>query len=146
MCITESLCCAAEIGMALWINYTSILRSNNKHKRCSQELCQEPGVKPIYMFPFISHYMSEVCLTFSSSPKILKSRHAYYHMWNRSPVQVWCMRQGAQGWCTGMTLRDGMGRDVGKGIQDGERMDTRGRFMSMYGKNHYNIVKSLASN
>jgi len=23
------------------------------------------------------------------------------------------MRQGAQGWCTGMTQRDGMGRDVG---------------------------------
>ena len=23
------------------------------------------------------------------------------------------MRQGAQGWCTGMTLRDGMGRDMG---------------------------------
>ena len=23
------------------------------------------------------------------------------------------MRQGAQGWCTGMTLRDGMGRKVG---------------------------------
>ena len=23
------------------------------------------------------------------------------------------MRQGAQGWCTGMTLRDGMGREVG---------------------------------
>ena len=22
------------------------------------------------------------------------------------------MRQGAQGWCTGMTLRDGMGREV----------------------------------
>ena len=28
----------------------------------------------------------------------------YYHMWNRSPVQVQCMRQDAQGWCTGMTL------------------------------------------
>ena len=25
------------------------------------------------------------------------------------------MRQGAQGWCTGMTLRDGMGREVGSG-------------------------------
>ena len=25
------------------------------------------------------------------------------------------MRQGAQGWCTGMTQRDGMGRDVGSG-------------------------------
>ena len=23
------------------------------------------------------------------------------------------MRQGAQGWCTGMTQRDGMGREVG---------------------------------
>ena len=22
------------------------------------------------------------------------------------------MRQGAQGWCTGMTLRDGMGKEV----------------------------------
>ena len=37
-------------------------------------------------------------------------KHVYYHMWNRLPVQVWCMRQGAQGWCTGMTLRDGMER------------------------------------
>ena len=25
------------------------------------------------------------------------------------------MRQGAQGWCTGMTLRDGMRREVGGG-------------------------------
>ena len=25
------------------------------------------------------------------------------------------MRQGAQGWCTGMTLRDGVGREVGGG-------------------------------
>ena len=25
------------------------------------------------------------------------------------------MRQGAQAWCTGMALRDGMGRDVGVG-------------------------------
>jgi len=29
-------------------------------------------------------------------------------------VQVRCMRQGAQGWCTEMTLRDGMGREVGE--------------------------------
>ena len=35
-------------------------------------------------------------------------KHVYWHMWNRSPVQLRCMRQGAQGWCTGMTLRDGM--------------------------------------
>ena len=44
------------------------------------------------------------------------------------------MRQGAQGWCTGMTQRDGMGRELGGGVQDGEHMYTRGRFMSMHGK------------
>ena len=30
------------------------------------------------------------------------------------------MRQGAQGWCTGMTLRDGMGREVGEGFRMGD--------------------------
>ena len=40
-------------------------------------------------------------------------------MWNRSPVQVQCMRHGAQGWCTGMTWRDGMGKEVGGGIRMG---------------------------
>ena len=62
-------------------------------------------------------------------------------MWNRLPVQVQYMRQGAQGWCTGMTVRDRMVREVGGGVQDGEHMYTRGWFMWMYGKNHYNIVK-----
>ena len=38
------------------------------------------------------------------------------------------MRQGAWGWCTGMTQRDGMG------VQDGKHMYTHGRFKSMYGK------------
>ena len=39
----------------------------------------------------------------------------------------------AWGWCTGMTQREGMGREVGE-VQDGEHMYTHGRFMSMYGK------------
>ena len=29
----------------------------------------------------------------------------------------------------------------GRGVQDGEHMYTHGWFMSMYGKNHYNIIK-----
>ena len=37
-------------------------------------------------------------------------------MWNRLPVQIRCMRQGTQGWCTGMTLRAGMGREIGGGL------------------------------
>ena len=39
---------------------------------------------------------------------------------------------GPEGW-------DGEGGD--RGVQDGEYMYTHGGFMSMYGKNHYNIVK-----
>ena len=30
------------------------------------------------------------------------------------------MRQGAQGWCTGMTVRDEMGRDVEGGFRMGD--------------------------
>ena len=33
------------------------------------------------------------------------------------------------------------GEGGGSGVQDGEHMYTHGWFMSMYGKNHYNIVK-----
>ena len=35
----------------------------------------------------------------------------------------WIHETSAQGWCTGKTQRDGMGREVGRGIrQDGEHM------------------------
>ena len=34
------------------------------------------------------------------------------------------MTQNAQDWCTGMTLRDEMGREVGGEGQDGEYMYT----------------------
>ena len=33
------------------------------------------------------------------------------------------------------------GEGGGRGVQDGEHMYTHGWFMSMYGKNHYNIVE-----
>ena len=43
------------------------------------------------------------------------------------------MRQGAQGWCAGMTLYwDGQGG--GRGVQDGEHMYTPGGFVLIYGK------------
>ena len=38
------------------------------------------------------------------------------------------------------------GEGGGRGVQDGEHMYTHGWFMSMYSRNHYNIVKPLASN
>ena len=33
----------------------------------------------------------------------------------------WMHETSARGWCTGMTQRDGMGKEVG-GVQDGEHM------------------------
>ena len=43
-----------------------------------------------------------------------------YHIWNRSPNQVRCVKQGTQSQCTGMTQRDGMGREVGRGFRIGD--------------------------
>ena len=47
--------------------------------------------------------------------------------------------------CSGMVHWDEPegwdGDGGGRGVQDGEHMYTHGWFMSMYGKNHYNVVK-----
>ena len=43
--------------------------------------------------------------------------------------------QNAWGWCTGMTQRDGMGREIDeRGFQDGEHMYACGGFMLMCGR------------
>ena len=52
----------------------------------------------------------------------------------RIAIQVRCMIQDTLGWCTGMTQRDGIGREEGRGVEDGEHMYTCGGFMLMYGK------------
>ena len=41
--------------------------------------------------------------------------HVYYHIRNKSPVPIPCMIQDAWGWCTGITQRDGTGREGGSG-------------------------------
>ena len=49
--------------------------------------------------------------------------------------QVRSMIQDGWGWRTGMTQRDGMGREVGVVVvQDWEHVYTHGGFMLMYGK------------
>ena len=42
--------------------------------------------------------------------------------------------QDPWGWCNGMTRRDGTGREVGEGVQDGEHVYARGRLMLMCGR------------
>ena len=51
------------------------------------------------------------------------------------------MRQGAPGWCTGTTLRDGMGREVGGGFRMGDTYTPMADSGQCIGKNNYNIVK-----
>ena len=46
-------------------------------------------------------------------------KHVKYHVWNEMPVQVRCTILDAWGWCTGMTQRDGMGREEGGGFRLG---------------------------
>ena len=46
-------------------------------------------------------------------------KHVYYHVRNESPVFVRCRIQDAWGWCTGMTQRDVVGREVGEGFMFG---------------------------
>ena len=62
-------------------------------------------------------------------------RQSKFDVWNRA------LKAGALGQPWGMRCG---GR--WEGVQDGGRMHTRGWFMSVYSKNHYNIVKQLASN
>ena len=81
-------------------------------------------------------------LSYKECEKVTTLKHLYYRMWNIPPVQVRCMKRGTQSWCTGTTLRDRMGREVGgRRVQDGGHRYTHVCFMSMYGKNHYTIAK-----
>jgi len=50
------------------------------------------------------------------------------------------MRQGAQGWCTGITLRDGMGREGRGGFREGIHVHPWLIQVNVW-QNHYNIVK-----
>ena len=61
-------------------------------------------------------------------------KYVYYHVRIESPVYVRCRIQHAWGWCTGMTQRDVVGREVGGGVQVWDCMYTRGGVMSMFGK------------
>ena len=60
----------------------------------------------------------------------LRSDQSKFREWNRA------LKAGALGQPRGM---DGEGGE--RGFQGGRNMFTRGWFMSIYGKNHHNIVK-----
>ena len=72
------------------------------------------------------------------------SKYVYYQGWIRSPAQVGCMRQMLGAGALGRPRRIGWrGRWEGG---SGWGIHVTPWHISMYGKNHYNIVKQLSSN
>ena len=69
----------------------------------------------------------------------LALKHVHYHVWNRWPVQVQCMKQGTQSQCSGMRW----GGRWEEGFRMEGHMYTCGWFISMYGKKHHSILISL---
>ena len=63
-----------------------------------------------------------------------------YHIRNESPVQVRCRVQDAWGWCTGLTQRDGTGREVGGASGWGTHVYPWQIHVDVW-QNQYNIVK-----
>ena len=63
-----------------------------------------------------------------------------YHIWNESLVQVRCTILDAWGWCTGMTQRDGTGREEGGGFKMGNTCIPVADSYWLW-QNQYNIVK-----
>ena len=53
----------------------------------------------------------------------------------------WMHETSAQGWGTGMTQRDGMGREVGGGIRMGNTWKFMADSCQCMEKKNYNIVK-----
>ena len=51
---------------------------------------------------------------------IIALKHVYYHIRNRWPVQLRCMKQGTQRQCTRTPQRDGMGMEQGRGFGMGD--------------------------
>ena len=61
-------------------------------------------------------------------------KHVYYHMRNRSPVQVRSSKQSTQSQYTGTTQRDGMGREVGVGFGMGSHVHPCLIHVNVWGK------------
>ena len=79
-------------------------------------------------------------MPFKSLLQVLQPKNIFLH--DLGAISLKCNPQSR---CTGMTQRDGMGMEVEGGFQTGGgwHIYTRGWVMSLYRKNHHNIVISL---
>ena len=64
------------------------------------------------LFNFYAEYIIPNAGLDEAQAGIKIARRNINNLRKESPVQVQCKIQGAWGWCTGMTQRDGTGREV----------------------------------
>ena len=115
---------------------------------CYQALCHLTyiySVSSLYLF-LCFHCLHRSSTFKKPTPKArvgwferIALKHVYYHMWNRWPVQVWCMRvlgAGALGWPWGM----GWGRKGERASGWGTHRYTWLIHVNVW-QNHYNTVK-----
>ena len=129
---------------------TAARRSLEKASQAASLLCREPCAAP-------SH--SEEARGFWNGLKDVQSRlldsvgEGEGGMFRENSIETnilsrvkqttspgWMHETSAQGWCTGKTQRDGMGREVGGGLGWGTHVNPWLIHVSVC-KNHYNIVK-----
>ena len=116
-------------------------------KRCCKYMCCHPS----FVLPFMEHSQSKFSII-HRAPGILGMVNEYWlqlqitRCMYISICEIGCQSRSMHDTrCLGLVhWDDPEGWDEeggGRGIQDGEHMYTHGWFMSMCGKNHYNIVK-----
>ena len=99
----------------------------------------------LYMRQQKRHWCIEVFWTLWESKRVgwfgrMALKHVWYHIWNKWPVQVRCTILDAWGWRTGMTQRDGTGREVGGGFGMGTCVYLWQIHFDIW-QNQYNTVK-----
>ena len=129
----ETFNCTVVIN-TLVFNYTSIKR--NLKKRQNGPVCKTAKETQICRADFWTQRERERVGWFGR----MALKHVYYHVRIQSPVYVWCRIQHAWGWCTGMTQRDVVGKEVGGGLSLGSHVHPWWIHVNVW-QNQYSIVK-----
>ena len=128
-------------GGAWWADIYGVAQSRTWLKRLSSN---QYSKRYLSIFTINSQTKKKIITVASHNGNMINPiavTRVHYHMWNRWPVQVRCMKQGTQNWCSGATQRDGVERELQAEFRVRGYMYTWGWFVMKEGKKHHNVVK-----
>jgi len=104
--------------MASWFQTTVMFQCIYVPHLLYPFLCQQtfkllPHLHFTHLSEFPKNFLSFYLSISSTSLFVWQNSWGFIHLINELAVQVQCRIQEAWGWCTGMTRRDGMGREGG---------------------------------